>query len=498
MRGIKPFKLSFICRPFSWGHSHHLGIGAIAYFPLQETPALLSDQEMWMEVPAVLGKEFVLDAGVPKSRAEFLLAGAAYQPGGERAPVRHVRARVGQVEKSLYVVGDRFWRGEQQTEPIPFASMPITWDRAFGGEGFDRNPGGKGFAPIEVDGVEIHPMPNIEHAGRMIRTKKERPAPASFRPLDLISPDRFAMAGTYDKQWLDTRYPGFAEDMDWRFWNMAPPDQQQEAPFRGDEPILLEHLHPTRPRLEARLPGIRARAFVLQTVGEDEAARQVFHEVALKLTTVWLLPDIERGILVFHGAHPIVEDDAHDLDVLMVAAERVDAAAPRPLSHYESVMARRIGEEGAFETLNEHDLMPEGFQGLGDGLERNLELTTIEQLRLKRQREASNARIEEARAKVAALGLDPDEHGPKVPEPDPEPVSLAEVPKLLEEMRVKSKELEAEGEAQREVQMQRLEALCEATGISLDDMKEELATHPSGPPVFSAAGKRREMRKLAA
>jgi hypothetical protein len=467
MRGIKPFKLSFISRPFSWGHSHHLGVGVLAYFPLQAEPALLTDQEMWMEVPEVLGKEMALDFGIPMSRSEFLLAGTAHQPGGEPAPVRHVRATVGNIVKSLYVVGDRYWRKGVPTEPVPFTRMPLTWERAFGGEGFERNPVGKGFfARTEVDADEDHPLPNVEAPGEMIRKRTDRPEPAGFGPIDFTSPDRQRLAGTYDKKWLDTRYPGFAEDMDWRIWNMAPPDQQQEEPFRGDEPIVLEHLHPEKPRLEARLPGIAARCFVVQRVGEDERAREELHEVALKLTTIWLLPDIERGILVFHGAHPIAEDDGHDVETLMVAAERL-GAKPRPQEHYREVLERRLGEDGVFEALNEHDLMPEGFQGLGEDLDRNLELTTTKQLRLKRQREKSTRRMEEARAKVASLGLDPDEHGPKLPDPDPPMASLADAPKVLEEMLEKAKQHERELEKIREEQKEQLAKLCEATGISL-------------------------------
>ncbi|HJL15192.1 MAG TPA: DUF2169 domain-containing protein [Sandaracinaceae bacterium LLY-WYZ-13_1] len=497
MRGVKPFKLSFISRPFSWGQSHHLGVGVLAYFPLQKEPALLTDQQMWMEVPEVLGQEFALDFGIPKSRSEFLLAGSAYQPGGRPGPVRHVRARVGSIEKSLYVVGDRHWQDNGvPSEPVPFVRMPLTWDRAFGGEGFDRNPAGKGFAKVEVEGTEVRPLPNVEVPGAMIRSPRDRPDPASFRAIDFASPDRMSLAGTYDKKWLDTRFPGFAEDMDWRIWNMAPPDQHQDEPFRGDEEIVLEHLHPEKPELEARLPGIRARCFVLQRVGEDEDAREEFHEVALKLTTVWLLPDIERGLLVFHGAHPVREDDADDIDTVMVAGERCDAP-PRSIAHYQDVLARRLGDDGPLEALNEADLMPEGFQGLGEDMDRHLELATIEQLRLKRQHEASAKRMQEARDKVEALGLDPDEHGPQLPDDPPDVPKLSEISSIVEKLQAEAEKQKADFEHRKQEQMEALAKLCEATGTSLEEMKEELSTPMTGPPNYSAEGERAKFRKLA-
>lgn len=490
MRGIKPFKLSFLTRPFSWGQAHHLGVSVLGYFSLDENPTLLTDAEMWTEIPEVMGKEFALDEGIPKSRAEFLLAGSAFQEGGRPGTVRHVKAQVGSITRALYVIGDREWRNGVQTEPLPFTSMPLTWANAFGGEGYDRNPSGKGFAP--VDGGKRHPLPNIEIPGAMITSPKDRPAPASFGAVAFTSPDRLSMAGTYDKEWLDTRFPGFAKDMDWRMWNVASPEQQQEEPLVGDEAIVLEHLHPTRPRLAARLPGIVARCFLIQTIPGGSK----LEEVGLRLTTVWLFPSIERGIVVFHGGHPIAEDDGHDIETILVAAERL-GAPPRPREHYEGVLQRRLGPDGVFEALSEHDLMPEGMEGLGASMERHMEVTTTEQLRLARAREASNKKIEEARALVESYGLDPDEHGPSFPPPDPGVPSLAEAMPLMKKMLAEMDQNKAQAEALKQEQLAELEKLCEATGLSYDDMVAEMTTPPGGPPDFSARGQRAEMQRLS-
>jgi len=420
MRGVKPFKLSFLTRPFSFGGGHHLGVSVLGYFSLCEDLQLLTDAEMWMEIPEVMGKEFALDEGIPKSRSEFLLAGSAFQPDGVPGPVRHVQVTVGSIRRSLSVIGDREWRRGVPTEPLPFTSMPLTWANAFGGESYEANPIGKGFAPIEGPDGERHLLPNVELPGQLIRSPKDRPRPASFGAVPFTSPERISLAGTYDKEWLDTRFPGFAEDMDWRMWNLGSPEQQREEPFRGDEPILLEHLHPTKERLSARLPGIVARCFVIQTVPEGSK----LEEVPLRLTTVWLFPSIERGVVVFHGAHPVAEDDGYDVETILVAAERL-GAPPRPREHYEGVLTRRLGPDVAFEALSEQDLMPEGMEGLGEAMERHMELTGTEQLRLARQLEAGNREIEESRAFIAGLGLDPDEHGPALLPAAPEPPSLA-------------------------------------------------------------------------
>src|SRR5690606_11432494 len=113
------------------------------------------------------------------------------------------------------------------------------------------------------------------------------PEPASFGPIDFSWPQRFAMAGTYDKKWMDAYYPGFAADLDWRIWNIASADQQQEQPFAYDERFVLRNLHPKREQLEGRLPNLKARCFITQKTATDE---ERFREVELRLTTVWLFP----------------------------------------------------------------------------------------------------------------------------------------------------------------------------------------------------------------
>src|SRR5690348_15972802 len=139
--------------------------------------------------------------------------------------------------------------------------MPITWANAFGGAGYPQNPLGKGYAPIRDDRGEHHPLPNIEDPRRLISRPNERPAPMGFGPYDLTWPQRYAKIGTYDAKWLEERYPGFAADFDPSYFNTAPADQQIEGFFRGDESFTLENLHPEKPVIEGKLPGIKARIF---------------------------------------------------------------------------------------------------------------------------------------------------------------------------------------------------------------------------------------------
>ena len=73
---------------------------------------------------------------------------------------------------------------------------------------------------------------------------------------------RAALRGTYDDRWLKEDFPGLARDIDLRFFNLAPADQQQDSSFVGDEPYAFHNLHPRQPMVSGRLPGLAARVLV--------------------------------------------------------------------------------------------------------------------------------------------------------------------------------------------------------------------------------------------
>lgn len=494
MKGIKPFRLSFLTRPFQVGSTHRLGVAVLGFFSLDERGGgLLPDADMWKLAGERLAQDAYLDSGIPKSRSEVLVAGEAYAPGGRPAPTCPVRVTIGAIDASLYVIGDRRWERGVPTAPEPFTSMELGWHRAFGGAGYEKNPLGRGFAPIAAeDGSTVHPLPNLEAPGALVASPKDRPEPASFGPLDFTWPQRAVYRGTYDQKWLEDGFPGFARDLDWRMWNLARPEQQQEAPFRGDEAVTMHNLHPTRARLDARLPGVRARCFLLMRV---EGGEPRFVEVETRLTTVWLFPAAERGVVIFHGAHDVAEDDASDVECLLVAGEKL--GEPRPVEHYRAVLDRRSIPDNAAEALNDADLMPADMAGLADELARAADLLTPKGLAQEKQRKRAEREIAEKRAVVAELGLDPDAHGPQ-PLPPPEAIPpLQQMPELLAKKRAEADAIKEDAEREREQHSAEAERMFEAMGFDYDVIREEKATVPMGPPEFSALERRAFFRKLA-
>ncbi len=205
--------------------------------------------------------------------------------------------RIGDLQRSLRVYGDRTWVGGSPSRPVPFTEMPLAWERSFGGPGNATNPVGRGLAD-DANGVAW--LPNLEDANRPIAARGDRPPPACTAPLGMTWPARTRYVGTYDAKWQKTRSPWLAEDFQFAFFNEAPPEQQIEGYWRGDERIELKHLHPRVPAVRAKLPGVRARAFVERG--------DAFDEVPLVLDTVTI--DADRGLafLVWRGTVELSHD----------------------------------------------------------------------------------------------------------------------------------------------------------------------------------------------
>ena len=450
---------------------------------------------MWMFAAEELGKDLCIDAGIPKTNAEYIISASAFTPGGVPQETCPVSVRIGELEKTIYVVGDRFWRGQKQTKPQPFTQMPITWDRAFGGEGFDRNPLGKGFQPVETEHGPIQFLPNLEIPGKMITTPKQTPNPMGFGPVDLMWPQRSSKVGTYDQKWLKQDFPGFARDMDWTFHNIAPQDQQQATFFTGIESFEFMNLHPTIPKIKGKLPGLRTRTFVTQRKGGND----VFLELDTNLTTLWFFPHALRGILVFQGSHVCSEDDASDITHLMVASEAL--REEKSISHYQDVLAKRLDKDTAIVyALREQDLLHSGATENipEDDLSEMMKLITPEFLLKKNLTNARKRRIEESRENVASYGLDPDEHGPKVVDDNFEmPTDLSEIFEMQKDAINQAEEDKKRAENRVEQMMQDIEPDLVSAGYDPQMIRDEISQGKTGPPEFTADGEIERIRGLA-
>lgn len=487
MRVIKPLSLGLLSRPYEVQRRFQLGFAVLAYVGLGPEPGLFGEIAMWKMLPEELPADQPLDVSLPKTLGEFLVTGRAYAPGGVPSPAVQVSVRLGDRSKRLLVAGDRHVEGDRPTQPRPFVEMPIDWGRAFGGPKFAENPLGRGMVedPIEGLGFRIR-MPNVLDPALPPQERDRRPA--GFGPMDVMWPQRARFAGTYDDRWLKEEFPGYPRDIDWRFFNVAPYDQHFPRPFQGDEEYALENLHPTESMLAGRLPGLAPRLFVVRRGAEDG-----FEEVPLALTTVWFFPHRRRVILVHHGVATIAEEDGRDIVTAVVGADL--RGQPKPVEHYRAVMEQRLDKEkGALFVLRDRDLVPPELIVPDPEIAAEEARTDREDLVRKYARAKTERDIDEKRAYLVSLGLDPDVHGPKKPPPEQPPPSLEDLPATLDRLAAESERKKAEAEqTKRDEEVKLREILSKSGVMTYEQLEAEFTQKPAGPPKMTAANARQDL-----
>jgi len=267
---------------------------AKAQIPLQQ------GDEYWGE-PAKSSLRISSDYHIGKPATDILMIGSAYAPA--QRPVRQmdVGLQVGSLSKVVRVFGDRVWNQGQITQPEPFVTMPLVYERAFGGQDLIEggklrdaevnNPVGCGFGgkknPQEMQGL---PLPNLETPDHLIRDYRDNPEPACFAPIAPNWQPRVGFAGTYDDIWQQTRAPYLPDDYNPRFMNVAPADLIYPGYLQGGEAVRIVGMHPTGD-LEFALPYVNL-ANKVSIAGQEYAAPFVMETLLLdpnqrQLSMVW-------------------------------------------------------------------------------------------------------------------------------------------------------------------------------------------------------------------
>lgn len=278
-----------------------------------------------------------------KPKADIVLLGSACAPGGSPVKAMGVSLRVGKTQRTLRVLGDRKWRFGSllalvptPTESEPFTTMPITYDRAYGGideasaAWYPQNPSGRGFIATKTrEAVHETPLPNIEDPADLITSWDSKPRlPAGFGFYGRGWQPRVKYLGSWDQAATSHGPEPLPKDFSPAFYNAAHPDLQVDGYLRGDEEIELRGFDPEG-NLRFSLPGIRPKVEIArwdvapmtwmderteagQVVTVDDIPVRVETANAV-LDTLVLLPEERIYLEFFRAVVPIATLESNEI-----------------------------------------------------------------------------------------------------------------------------------------------------------------------------------------
>jgi hypothetical protein len=305
--------LLLVCATFEQLASGEMQLAA-AQVPIRATDEYFGD-------PTLSSLRYASDVALAKPNVDVVVNGCAYAPPNRMVTSLEVSIRLGSLHKSVRIRSDR-----------PFASMPVTYERAYGGTRLGdaaagvscctENPVGIGFKGARsADPLVTNRDPIVEHA---VHAGQNASGPAGFGPIARGWQPRAAYAGTFDAEWRERRWPLLPTDYDARFEQIAPADQQMPA-LEGGERVELEHLTPDG-RWAFRLPVINAPAFLLY---RDRAVG-----LRLRTDTVLIEPDLRRVRMTCRVALRARRDEQPPLRIVVGHLSRAQARAYRGRKKY--------------------------------------------------------------------------------------------------------------------------------------------------------------------
>lgn len=279
---------------------------------LTDTQEPLVMADIFTGEPGLSAPIYESDFPLRKPKCDVLLNGSCYAPGGKPATKVMVSLRVGSFTKSFNVVGDRTWMKGwfflTSTKPVPFTRMPITYNKAFGGEDrshkdpakhktFMFNPVGVGFHDqLSAEYLNGIALPNTEELGNPVKHPKKQYRSMAFGPIGRNWQARPSFAGTYDEAWFQNGFPFLPADFKEAYYQAAPPDQQTDY-LRGGEEVTLVNLTPSG-ETRFRLPTIEMPVVFFPRDGEKQETQAV-------IDTLTLEPDLGRFMLVWRSSFPL-------------------------------------------------------------------------------------------------------------------------------------------------------------------------------------------------
>lgn len=366
MKITKAMPLSLQVRPYRWRSQSRLGLSVLVMVDASDvSPILETESTLWDVAKSHMDCGGVLEYGVPKVHPEFLVSGVAYSAFAEQKNELDVTVRVNDKQRTLRVFGERHYKDKKISPAADFKEMPLSWANSYGGEQYPDNPEGKGWIdPNKSQSSDRVAMPNVENPEDLLSEPSSEHRAYNFGAQSMMWPVRFSKVGNYSEEWKKTDFPGFFPDMDPTMFNAAQSEQiwseLSELPINTE--FAVRHMHPNKALWHGCVPAWRARCLLkMQKSPKDEIITQ---EAFLKLKTLWLIPHLEKYLLIFQESVPCWHEDGSDIKHVLAALEWVHSAKEQ--THYLEFMEEREEvERSALLAYSDEDLLPENVQTHG-------------------------------------------------------------------------------------------------------------------------------------
>lgn len=343
MEIIQPMDLEAGYRSFSMLGKHRLTTTIKLFFPLQGGIPTLNSAAY--ELLSDTAGAFC-DEALPKLSTEFIVIGDAEAPNEKSVTSLVCKVSLADKTKSMRIIGDRYWTGGLAgiSSPLPFKKVPLNWTHSFGGKDFKLNAVGQGINPVDnpLSSDKLIALPNIEQKNKIVTSKGDRPNPINFCSLPQESPLRSKYLGTYDNNWLKTRFPGYPDDFNMKAFYTAADDQRFDHFLNGGETFELENLNHDKPLITGTLPQYRVRMFAIaKGIAVSDIGVNDLYEIDNHIDTVTFYPNQSLGMLSYRGTIDSSTDDASQYKYLLCAYENLDSP-PRSKEHYHLSLIGRI------------------------------------------------------------------------------------------------------------------------------------------------------------
>ncbi|MBQ9537209.1 MAG: DUF2169 domain-containing protein [Desulfovibrionaceae bacterium] len=287
-----PETLSLNLRPIVYAGEMYQAVTVSCGFDLLSFKLCTPDRS-FAAAMAALENSHVLDLGLPKKQAEWLLAGAAYAGCGGQVQRLTVDMQVCDSKRKFLIEAAE-----------PFASFKFSWTKTYQSQ--DN--------PIGVPQTQITRAPIIDY---------NLPHGHAACPLPMGNcQSRQKYLGTYDAKWLQTCWPGLAKDFDFTYCNLAQECQRLPA-LHPKATFAFTNLHPKYAEIHGHVPDLNVTLFVQR--GHET------HEHRLRLDTLWFFPNQLTGLLLWHGLVKSKDEAASDVDCLRVELlGDIDLVDPQP------------------------------------------------------------------------------------------------------------------------------------------------------------------------